>query len=177
MTFVVCMCTICLVTLMACTERTEQTRATADTTLAMPTHVAYGITVHFTDSSRTKARLRGSVARIYEDRMETTLAGGVFVEFFSTSTGKRAATLRSDSAWIDDRTKNMMAIGNVIVIADSSNTRLSTPRLFWDSATERVSSTERVSIVSPKETIDGVGFESDQALTSYRIYNVRGVQR
>lgn len=160
----------------ACSQRNEQPRM-ADSTQAMPTHVAYGITVHFTDSSATKAQLRGDVARIFEDRMETTLSGNVVVEFFSIRTGKRAATLRADSAWIDDRTKNMVAIGNVVVVADSTRTRLSTPRLFWDSASERVSSTDRVSIVSPRETIDGVGFESDQALSSYKIYNVRGVQR
>jgi LPS export ABC transporter protein LptC len=149
----------------------------ADSTQAMPTHVAYGITVHFTDSAASKAQLRADVARIFEDRMETTLSGNVVVEFYSVRTGKRAATLRADSAWIDDRTKNMVAIGNVVVVADSTRTRLATPRLFWDSASERVSSTDRVSIVSPRETIDGVGFESDQALTTYKIYNVRGVQR
>jgi LPS export ABC transporter protein LptC len=166
----------CLLLFVACSQRTEKWMG-ADTTLLMPTHVAYNLTVHFTDSSATKARLRGAVGRIFEDRMETTLSGGVFVEFYSLKTGKRAATLRSDSAWIDDRTKNMIAIGNVVVVSDSSRTTLTTPRLFWDSATERVSSTERVSIVSPKETIDGVGFESDQGLTMYKIFNVRGVQR
>ena len=31
-----------------------------------------------------------------------------------------------------------------------------------------------VKIVSPKETIEGIGFESDRDLTNYRIFNVSG---
>lgn len=167
---------LALLLTVACSERTSGPRA-ADTTLAMPTHVSYGVTVHFTDSNSTKARLRSAVGRIFEDRMETTLGGGVIVEFFSKKSTNRAATLRADSAWIDDRTKNMMAIGNVVVVADSTGNRLSSSRLFWDSATERLSSTEAVKIVTKSETIEGVGFESDQGLSDYRVYSVRGSKR
>jgi LPS export ABC transporter protein LptC len=100
----------------------------------------------------------------------------VVVDFYSKTSGRRIARLTADSAHIDDRTKMMRAIGNVIVVSDSSQTTLSTPSMLWDSHRERLSSTEAVRIVTPNESIDGIGFESDQALTDYRIFKVRGAQ-
>ncbi|MCU0330782.1 MAG: LPS export ABC transporter periplasmic protein LptC [Candidatus Kapabacteria bacterium] len=142
----------------------------------IPTHTSYAITVRFTDSSHTKARLSATVGRVWEGRQETTVQGNVVVDFYSKTSGRRIARLTADSAHIDDRTKMMRAIGNVIVVSDSSQTTLSTPSMLWDSHRERLSSTEAVRIVTPNESIDGIGFESDQALTDYRIFKVRGAQ-
>lgn len=101
----------------------------------------------------------------------------VIVDFFSVTSGKRVARLTADSAIVDDRTMNMIAIGNVVVYSDSSRTTLSTPRLLWENTREMLSSTEDVKIVTPKETILGTGFESNQYLTNYRIYKVHGTHR
>lgn len=143
----------------------------------IPTHTSYSVTVRFTDSSHTKAHLSANIGRVWEGRQETTVQGNVIVDFYSKSSGNRIARLTADSAHIDDRTKMMRAIGNVVVVSDSSRTTLTTPSMLWDSHRERLSSTEAVRIVTPNESIDGIGFESDQALTDYRIFKVRGVQR
>lgn len=158
----------------ACRDRALIKRSDQDPFLTAPAHVSFGVSVRFTDSARTKALLRSTVARIFEDRQETTMGDTVIVDFFSVTSGKRVARLTADSAIVDDRTMNMIAIGNVVVYSDSSRTTLSTPRLLWENAREMLSSTEDVRIVTPKETILGTGFESDQYLTSYRIYKVHG---
>lgn len=142
-----------------------------------PLHVSYDMKVDFTDSTRRKAQLTAGIARVYEDRRQTTLGQGVTVLFFSRSSGKQVATLTADSAMIDDRTKNMMAIGNVVVVSDSTRTTLTTTRLQWDQTTERISTSEVVRIVSPTEVIDGVGLISDQYLTNYRIFKVKGIHQ
>lgn len=164
------------VALVACRDRTPIKRSDQDPFLKAPSHVSYGVTVKFTDSTRTKAVLRSAVGRIFDDRQETTLGDTVVVDFYSVTSGKRVARLTADSAIVDDRTKNMIAIGNVVVYSDSTRTTLSTPRLLWENSREMLSSTEDVKIVTPKETILGTGFESDQYLTSYRIYKVHGRQ-
>jgi len=114
---------------------------------------------------------------MFADKQETTLGDTVIVEFFSVRSQRRVALLTADSAVIDDRTKNMIAIGSVRVWSDSTRTMLETERLLWENKRERLSSTDDVKIVSPTETIYGTGFESDQFLTDYRIYNVRGTHK
>jgi len=168
---------VLLLIIVGCRDRTPIKRSDQDPFLTAPAHVSYGVTVKFTDSARTKAILRAAVARIFESRQETTMSDTVIVDFYSMTSGKRVARLTADSAIVDDRTMNMIAIGNVVVYSDSTRTTLSTPRLLWENTRELLSSTEDVKIVTPKETILGTGFESDQYLTSYRIYKVHGTHR
>lgn len=164
--------------LSACTERAAKPSALEnDPFRDAPLHVSYNITVDFNDSTHRRAQLSAGVARLYEDRRETTLGDAVKVLFFSRETGKQVAVLTADSAVIDDRTKNMVAIGNVHVISDSTRTSLATSRLTWDQTTERITTTEAVKIISPTEVIDGLGLISDQYLTNYRIFKVKGIHQ
>lgn len=145
-----------------------------------PNHISYNVSVTFMDSTKKKAVLRSTVARVWEEKQETTLGDTVIVDFYSTATPNsqhRLARITSDSALIDDRTKNMTAIGHVAVWSDSSRTSLTTQRLVWDNQRAKLYSNEYVKIVSPTETIEGEGFESDQYLTTYRIFRVRGVHK
>lgn len=168
---------LCCAVLAGCVDREQVQRPPADPTKRPPSHVSYNVKVVFTDSSRTKAILQSTEARVLDDRQETHLRDTVIVEFFSMASGRRVALLTADSAVIDDRTKDMTAFGDVRVWSDSSRTSLTTTSLLWDHRRQRISSTAFVRIVAPSETIEGVGFESDQYLTSYRIYRVRGERR
>ncbi|MBN8571587.1 MAG: LPS export ABC transporter periplasmic protein LptC [Ignavibacteria bacterium] len=47
--------------------------------------------------------------------------------------------------------------------------------MLWKNKTQKVYSDVFVRITTPKEIIEGVGFESDQNLTNYKIYQVSGV--
>ena len=161
--------------LVSCREQPRSSPIEDDPYREMPLHVSRDIDVHFYDSVHTRAELLAGTAMIWEDRKETTLGHGITVTFFDRESGLQAAVLTADSAVIDDRSRDMIAIGNVVVVSDSSNTTLRTPRLVWDQRTERIRTDDEVSIISPTERIDGQGMESDQFLTSYRIFKVRGV--
>lgn len=143
----------------------------------IPDQISWDFEAIFIDSSFTKAILNARRARIYNDRQETLLDSGLKVEFMSKTSGKRVSLLTADSARIDDNTKNMLARGNVFVVADSSNTTLETSLLEWDQKTQKLYSTEYVKIVSPNEVITGIGFESDPNLTNYKIKKVSVEQK
>ena len=142
-----------------------------------PDQTGQTVKVHFIDSSFTKAILEAGRTRIYQDRMETLLDGGVRVDFFSKTSGKRASRLNSDSAVIDDKTRNMIAKGHVIVVGDSSGVVVKTSIMHWDNATRKLYSTAFVEIDRPGEHLQGYGFESDQNLINYKIFKVSGVQK
>ena len=142
-----------------------------------PDHLGWDIEVSFVDSNFTKAVLSAKTARVYYDRKETFLDDSLKVIFYSKDSKQRQSVLTADSAKIDDRSRDMLAFGNVIVWADSSKTKLETSLLLWDNKNQKLYSTEFVKISSPKENLQGWGFESDLSLTNYKIFKVSGVQK
>jgi LPS export ABC transporter protein LptC len=168
---------LCAMLCVACEEQTRIGAVADDPAISNPSHVSYNVRVVFSDSTSTRAIVQSPVGRIFDDKQQTTLSDSVIVDFFDTKSGHRAARLTSDSAFIDDRSQTMVAIGNVFVWSDSTRSSLSTSELWWDDQRRILHSDKYVKIVTPQETIEGVGFESDQYLKSYRIYRVKGIQR
>lgn len=140
----------------------------------LPNHTSWDFRVLFMDSSRVKAILTAKRARVYDSRKETLLDTNVRV-VFNNKSSQQLAVLTSDSARIDDRTRNMYASGNVVVISDSTGTLLKTPNLMWDHVKQQLYTNDIVHIETPNEIIDGTGLVSDQYLKNYRIFKVSGV--
>ncbi len=166
-----------LLVALGCREHSGASRVTNDPFLQTPTHVSYNVDIMLADSSFVRARVQADVARVREDRQQTELSGNVRVVFFQRLSKEVGATLTCDSVIIDDRSRDMTALGSVIVVSDSTQTTLRTSKLTWTHSVQRVRSDQPVRIESPTEKIDGVGFESDQYLTDYRIFRVRGIHQ
>jgi len=168
-----------LLALFSCDETDIKFTGSSDTLIEniTPDQTGWNVRVQFVDSSFTKAVLDAGRTRIFQNRFETILDQGIAVQFYSEKSGERVSKLNADSAVIDDRTKNMVAMGRVFIIADSSGTTLETSELHWENKTEKLYSTKYVKIVSANETLEGWGFESDQNLTNYKIFKVSGIQR
>ena len=49
---------------------------------------------------------------------------------------------------------------------------ISSSEMMWRNKDRKIISDKFVTIVSPKEKIEGYGFESDQSLKNYVIYNI-----
>lgn len=158
----------------------DQTQTIKTDSLSVDTEAdqtAWEFEVDFVDSSAKKATLVGKIARIYEDRRETWISGGLTVDFFSEETGEKVSDLRADSAKIDDATNDILAYGDVVVVDDSSNTTLYTDLLMWKNFDRKLYSTEFVRIVTPTEVVEGIGFESDINLENYKIFKVSGEKK
>ena len=176
--FIECaMMVLSLIVITGCRERTTATTVNNDPFLRSPTHVSYNLEILLSDSSFVRAKILADVGRVYEDLQQTVLVGNVRVAFFRKRSDVIAARLTCDSVVIDDRTRDMVAFGSVVVVSDSTKTTLRTTQLTWTHAVQRVRSDQPVRIETPTEQIDGIGFESDQFLTDYRIFRVRGVHQ
>lgn len=168
---------IVLMLLVGCTQREQGTKVSNDPFVNAPAQMATNVTVTFSDSNTVKARLYASVGRVFEAELKTTMSGPVTVDFFDRDNHQPVARLTSDSCVIDDRTKNMTAIGHVRIVSLRRDLTLTTDELSWVEATRRIRTEREVLIETPAEKINGVGFESNQDLTSYRLWRVSGVQR
>ena len=164
-------------TFISCNEQktTPKKNKVKDAVGLGPDQISWDVKVNFIDSSYTKAILFAKRARIYQKKRETLLDSSIKVLFLSKTTGATVSTLTADSARIDDESKNMLAFGKVVVISDSTKTKLETSLLEWNNASQKLYSTEFVKITSPDEIIKGVGFESDQNLNNYKIFKVKSI--
>lgn len=142
-----------------------------------PDQVAENFKIRFIDSNWTRAILYGGRGRVFSSRAETLIDKGLKLELYSKNSDKIITRLTADSARIDDNSHDMFAYGNVIVISDTSQTRLETTFLQWNNLQQKFYSNAFVRITSPSELIEGYGFESDQHLRNYKIYKVSGVKQ
>lgn len=163
--------------LVGCTDKSAIQRSADDPFLTVPSHLAYNVKIAFTDSTRTKAILYARQGSIDETQQRTTMVGNVVVDFFEKSGTSVEARLTADSVVVDDRSKDMTAYGSVRVDSRTRQVTLTTTMLTWVNATRRVRTEQPVHIETGSESIDGVGFESNQDLSSYRLFHVRGVRR
>lgn len=168
------------ITLLGCESQKPEPYKNVDSLklIDTPDQVAWNVDINFIDSNYTRAILKARRARVYNSRFETYLDSGMTLQILSKYTGKRISLLTADSARIDDRTKNMVAKGKVVVIGDSTHTTLETSILEWNNLTQKLYSDAYVKITKfPTEIIEGYGFESDPNLTNYKIFKVKGVQQ
>jgi len=100
------------------------------------------------------------------------MSSGVRVRFINPM-GELTTILTSQEGSVDEATNNLEARKNVYVVSRDS-VKLWTEELYWDNRRQLIHTPAFVRIVSPREQLQGQGFESDQALENYRIFKVTG---
>lgn len=138
----------------------------------MPDQESWNSTVTFSDSGRVSAILTAAHISRYDARRETMLDSGLVVDFY-TKKVEHGSRLTARQGRVNDATKDLEAFGNVVFRSDSG-TVVTTDYLFWDNARKKVRSDKFVRVVSPKEQLEGYGFEADQNLKNYVIFRVSG---
>jgi LPS export ABC transporter protein LptC len=153
-----------------CSE--EKVQPSMDTSLneeVLPSQEGWNSVLNFFENGKLKAVLHYDQMRMYEDKRETLL-DGVKLDFYN-EVGVKTTTLTSLKGKVDDNTKNMWAIDSVVAKNDSG-VILKTQELMWRHKDKKIVSDKFVTIISPKEKIQGYGFESDESLKNYVIYKI-----
>ncbi len=141
----------------------------------LPVQESWDDTVVFSDSGNTKAILYAGNIKMYDNPPETLLDSSIKIDFFNLK-GEKTSVLTALRGKVDDATKNLFAIDSVVAVSDSGVT-LKTQELMWRNKDQKIVSDKFVTIISPKEKIQGYGFESDQSLRNYTIYNITYITR
>ena len=157
----------------ACEEKIQPNILTQIDSRTLPQQESWNSTVTLSDSGKVKAVIRAGYIRVFEKPRQTLLSEGVAVDFFGDE-GEKTSVLTSKEGKVDDLTNDLEAWGDVVVVSQSDSTTLQTERLFWDNRRQLVHTPEFVRISSPREKIQGTGFEAEQNLRNYRIFRVSG---
>ncbi len=164
--------TLCSLLLSACEEKIKPSIAPTALSGNGPTQESWKAKIIITDSGRVSGILHAGHIAVYEYKKYTNLDSGIVVDFFDENE-HHTSVLTAKQGRINDLTHDLEAHGNVVVVSDSG-TVLKTEDLFWNNTTQRVYSQDYVEITSPKEQMQGHGFESDRSLIHYRIFRVTG---
>jgi LPS export ABC transporter protein LptC len=135
----------------------------------IPDQESRNATITFTEDGKLKAVLYSDTIRVIERKNEKELVG-VKIKFYNDQE-VQTSQLTSKKGRIDDNTQDMYAIDSVIAVSDSGVT-LTTDELVWKNKTRKIVTDKFVKIVSDKEIIEGYGFESDQNLNNYTIFDI-----
>ena len=84
------------------------------------------------------------------------------------------ASLKADTAYNYEKKGLWKLIGNVKV-ENLEGKKFETSLLFWDQKEEKVYSDKYIRIQEEDKIITGVGFESNQNMTQYKIFNSQGI--
>jgi LPS export ABC transporter protein LptC len=164
-----------MLVLSGCEEKVKPSVLQNIDSQSIPQQESWNSTVVISDSGRVKAVIEAGYIRVFDTPRQTFLSEGVVVHFFSEE-GEETSVLTSREAKVDDVTNNLEAFGEVVVTSSDSAV-LKTDHLFYDNAKQLIHTPDEVWITSPKETIQGKGFEAQQSLRNYRIFQVSGEAR
>lgn len=140
----------------------------------LPAQESWDATVFFSDSGKTTAILKAGHLQVFYESKETILDQNIKVDFYNEEEIK-TTTLTAKRGRVDDATRDLYAMDSVVVKNDS--TTIQTEELKWRNSDKKIVSDKFVTIISPKEKIQGYGFESDQHLQNYVIYNITYVTK
>lgn len=126
------------------------------------------------DSGITRYRVKAKEWLVFGNAKEphSYFPEGIYVEKFDT-TFHTEASIKADTAYYFDKKGLWRLIGNVEV-ESLQGEHFNTSELFWDQKAEKVYSDKYIRIQQKEQIITGIGFESNQNMTRYRIFNSQG---
>lgn len=132
-------------------------------------------TTQFSDSGITRYRAIAKEFLKFDKAKEpfSYFPEGIYVEKFDTLFNIEAS-LKADTAYNYEKKGLWKLIGNVRV-ENLEGKKFETSLFFWDQKEEKVYSDKYIRIQEDDKIITGIGFESNQNMTQYKIFNSQGV--
>lgn len=139
-----------------------------------PEQESWQVTIVLTKAGSKQALIRAGHLAKYSEKQFILLDQDVLVDFFDERE-VHTSLMKSRQAEIDEKTNFMTAIGAVEVISDSGVV-LVTDTLHWNSDLELVYTSSPVRLTTTRrDTLYGIGFESDASLSHWKVLQPSGV--
>jgi len=162
---------LAMILLSSCTKESVEELPSKE---GMPDQESWGVNIILTDQGMIRAKVRSGHLEKYNEKEFIMLDSSVTVDFFD-SYEQHTSVLTSNKAEVNQSSNDMKAIGNVVAVSDSGIS-LYSETLIWESNDEKLRTKDSIMITTlEKDTLYGVGFESDSDLKNWKIINPSGV--
>jgi LPS export ABC transporter protein LptC len=163
---------IVLSSFISCSTNQDEPSGPKPDSEQLPDQESWQSTIIITRNGSRIAEVWAGHIASYNEKNETTLNDSIHIDFYNQE-GKHNSVLTADKGVVYNRTNNMVAIGNVIVVSDSGIV-LETKELKWDNQQQKIISDVPVIFTTKTEKLIGDSFVSDPDLKNYEIKNARG---
>ena len=165
-------CLFLLIFQFAC--QSNELQKSGQTRQGLPDAESWDAVITLTNKGAKRGVIRSGHLEKYNDNEFILLDQNVDADFFNEEE-VFTTNLKSLVAEIDEEEDFLVAIGNVVVVTDSGVT-LFTDTLSWDNQKEKVFTSDSVIFITEnKDTLYGIGFESDIELNNWKILQPTGV--
>ncbi len=165
-------CLFLLIFQFAC--QSNELQRSGETRQGRPDAESWDAVITLTNKGAKRGVIRSGHLEKYNDNEFILLDQNVDADFFNEEE-VFTTNLKSLIAEIDEEEDFLVAIGNVVVVTDSGVTLL-TDTLSWDNQEEKVFTSDSVIFITEKkDTLYGIGFESDIELNNWKILQPTGV--
>ena len=154
--------------------QSNELQRSGETRQGRPDAESWDAIITLTNKGAKRGVIRSGHLEKYNDNEFILLDQNVDADFFNEEE-VFTTNLKSLVAEIDEEEDFLVAIGNVVVVTDSGVT-LFTDTLSWDNQKEKVFTSDSVIFITEKkDTLYGIGFESDIELNNWKILQPTGV--
>ena len=163
-----------LLTLLLSACSTPAEMVNDETREGRPDQEGWNVTIYMTNEGSMTAKINSGHLEKYQEKEFALLDSGVVIDFYD-SDEKHISILRAQRAEVDEKSNDMIAMGNVVAFSDSGMT-LYTDTLIWNSKKEIMFTKDSIMLTTQHlDTLFGVGFESDSDLENWKILKPSGV--
>ena len=165
-------CLFFLIFQFAC--QSNELQKSGQTRQGRPDAESWDAVITLTNKGAKRGVIRSGHLEKYNGNEFILLDQNVDADFFNEDE-VFTTNLKSFVAEIDEEEDFLVAIGNVVVVTDSGVT-LFTDTLSWDNQKEKVFTSDSVIFITEKkDTLYGIGFESNIELNNWKILQPTGV--
>lgn len=141
---------------------------------SLPAMNTLGVTTFMSDSGMTRYKMTAEQWLVFDKKNPPYQAfeKGAYLEKYD-SVFNVEATVKADTVYLYDK-QNLWELRGNVEIQNAIGERFDTQLLFWDQSSGRVYSDKYIRIERTDKIIAGIGFDSNQDMTDYRIRKVMG---
>jgi LPS export ABC transporter protein LptC len=167
--------TVIFVLFPACSGNKKPTAEAVTNRDSLPGMRTLGVTTLISDSGYIRYKIVAEEWDIFDklDPSRWAFEKGIYLEKFDTLMHKDA-TIKADTAYYYDM-KKLWELRGHVHIQNQKGDKFDTELLYWDEKREKVYSDKFMRIEQEDRMLTGYGFESNQQLTDYTVYNNTGI--
>lgn len=146
-----------------------------DSTQLIPDMNSTEVTTYISDSGMIRYKIITAEWNIYSeiDSPYWAFEKGIYLEKFDTLFNLDAS-IKADTAYYYEY-KKLWKLSSNVHIRSQKGDQFDTELMFWDQKTEKIYSDRFIKIEQPDKILTGYGFESNQQMTEYQIFNNTGI--
>jgi len=141
----------------------------------LPIGVAENINLVYKDSGQVTTKMRSPLLHDYSNRKEhpySEFPKGIHIT--KVTKNGDSTTVKGDYSISYSKTEMAELRGNVVIVNYEKKYSLFTSQLFWDQKEHYFLTEKKFSLITPTDTLYGVGFESSEDLSNWLIKNNSG---